>query len=374
MHYTFREKTLQQAMRKASEVLGPDATVIGTSEVRVPHSTEPIGYEVIAVGVSKEGFVPPSNLTGITPNTPVEIEEEHLEATTEPLIPENWDAQDCVDEIMVQLFDVVNELQGLKKVRTRWVETRSLLEEAQGEIRDLTVRWEQSLVSRRTAPERENSIVNPLWGRHERTVAALIGPRGVGKTTAALRIAERAQSEGVPTGIIQWTQGQEQQLHVQELTLTQTQIPLRQAGNRQEVMRAIFELSECELVLIDTEAHSAWQPEEIERILSSLEGPGIELHLVLPSTWELGELQDAEDAYEGRLDHLLISHLDSPRYWRQLDLIQNALETPIAHGMNQRELLSIKEFKGVEHTMARQEMLQVGNICPSEEIEFHETI
>ena len=328
MHYTFREKTLQRAMRKASEVLGPDATVIGTSEVRVPHSAEPIGYEVIAVGIAKDEVIPSGDLTGVTPNIPVEIEEESLETPNNTTLPESWSAQDCVDEIMVQLFDVVNELQGFKKVRSRWAETRSLLEEAQGEIRDLTLRWEQSLIPREPTPEPQDSVETPLWGRQERTVAALIGPRGTGKTTAALRIAERAQSEGIPTGIIQWTQGQDDQLQIQELTLTQTQVPLRQAGNRQEVMRAIFELSECELVLIDTEAHSTWHPEEVENILSSLEGPGIELHLVLPSTWELGELQDAEDAYDGRIDHLLISHLDSPRYWRQLDRIQNTLATP----------------------------------------------
>ena len=77
-------------------------------------------------------------------------------------------------------------------------------------------------------------------------------------------------------------------------------------------MRAIFELSECELVLIDTEAHSAWHPEEVENILSSLK----DLNRIAPGPskpWELGELQDAEDAYDGRIDHLLISHLDSPR-------------------------------------------------------------
>jgi len=374
MHYTFREKTLQQAMKKASEALGPEATVIGTSEVRVPHNAEPIGYEVVVMGEAQETISPPSSLTGITPNIPMEVESETEESPAEAGIPVNWNTKDCVDEIMVQLCDVVNELQGLKKIRSRWVETRSLLEEAQGEIRDLTLRWEKSFQLTGIESETKLDEQIPLWRRQDRTVAALIGPRGVGKTTAALRIAERAQSEGVPTGIIQWTQAQDQQIQVDELTLTKDQIPLRQAGNRQEVMRAIFELSECELVIIDTEAHSAWQPGEIEGILSSLEGPGIELHLVLPGTWELGELQDAEEAYEGRLNHLLISHLDSPRYWRQLDRLQRALDTPIAHGMNQRELLCIKEFKAPKPGSPRQELLQVGNLCPAGESPFHETL
>jgi hypothetical protein len=42
--------------------------------------------------------------------------------------------------------------------------------------------------------------------------------------------------------------------------------------------------------------------------------------------------------------------------------------------MNQRELLCIKEFKTPKSSSSRQELLQVGNLCPSGESPFHETL
>ena len=69
---------------------------------------------MIAVGIAKDEVIPSGDLTGVAPNIPVEVEEESLETPNNATLPEGWSAQDCVDEIMVQLFDVVNELQGLR--------------------------------------------------------------------------------------------------------------------------------------------------------------------------------------------------------------------------------------------------------------------
>ena len=198
-----------------------------------------------------------------------------------------------------------------------------------------------------------------MWNRSERTVAALIGPYGSGKTTATLRIANRATQNGVEAGIIQWKPEGEFDANVNALTLTEGQVPLRQASSKQEVMRAIFELSSCELVLIDTEAHSPWDPQAVQSLLEALDGPGMEFHLVLPATWDRGEWLDSIGFYEGRISGLIGSHVDR---------IQG---TPLQMNESHGEPLYVDYWMDSESLWSggfdpssRQKIQKVGKNCP----------
>ena len=184
MRHTFRAQTLQKAMLQVAQNLGPDATVIRTAEVRVPHHDKPVGFEVTAEGIWQADEMEPAQPARTTPESdeenpnpiaPVELAK-HPEFSTLNL-------EDCVEEIMVQLLDVVHQMNGIRKVHTHWSETRTLLEEAQREVERITSIWETTFSSGFPQAVRpaEALSAQPLWNRSERTVAALIGPSGSGK-------------------------------------------------------------------------------------------------------------------------------------------------------------------------------------------------
>ena len=370
MHYTFRDKTLHLAMKQVSETLGSTATVVSTSEIRVPHHAKPVGFEVIASGEFRGQVNDSSSIPGIPDHQPNQSASDELENSLQDHeLPEGWNPSDCVDEIMTRLFDAVNELQGFRKIRSKWVETRSLLQEAQVEIRSLTERWENRIEQQEDIrPTTEDKIEN-LWERSERTVAAFIGPSSAGKTTTVLKIAERAQEAGVPTGLIQWNTCESHDYQVDEITLTDSQIPLRRATTKQEVMKAIFELSAYELVLIDTEAHSPWNEEEVDHVFEALNGPGIEFHLVIPSTWDKGDILDACESYDYRIEGLVLTHLEKRTDESFFSEINNLVHLNNNLGLTRDQIQSAPEIHTELAVSTRQNSPQPGNICPPEKRE-----
>ena len=344
-------------MRKVSETLGSEATVVGTSEIRVPHHALPVGYEVIAYGTPTGPIAVPSEVPGVT--RAKVLVKAGLSVEETPSLPDGWNSVDCVDEIMTQLCDVVNELQGLKKANQQWKRTKEILQEARREIQEVTFQWE----SLQTMAYEEVAFAEPLWNRNERVVAALIGPSGVGKTTATLRIAEKALQAGIPVGLIQWVRNDTLETSVDTLTLTQEDIPLRRAHTQQELMRAIFELSDVELVLIDTDSHSPWLEHEVKLLSSFLEGPGIECHLVLPATWDIGELRDAVEVYGGKIDHVLTTRIDNEEAALRIDRFANTPGISIAHAMNQEGIDLLEAFLPSKTDPTRQDSSQVGKDC-----------
>ena len=364
MHYTFRDKTLHLAMKQVSEAMGSTATVVSTSEIRVPHHAKPVGFEVVASGEFRGQPNKSSSIPGLPDHQPNKVISDEIE---DPLqdqeLPEGWNPSDCVDEIMTRLFDAVNELQTFRKIRSRWVETRSLLKEAQVEIRSLTERWETQIEEKEVPCRTIESKTENLWERSERTVAAFIGPSSAGKTTTVLKIAERAQAAGVPTGLIQWNTCESYDYQVDEITLTDSKIPLRRATTKQDIMKAIFELSEYELVLIDTEAHSPWNHEEIEHVFEALNGPGIEFHLVIPSTWDKGDILDACEEYDGRVGGLVLTQLEK-RMNESFFLEINDLIHLNSHlGLTRDQIQSAPEIRSKLAGSTRQDSPQPGNIC-----------
>ena len=115
MRHTFRAQTLQQAMHQVAQNLGPEATVIRTAEVRVPHHDQPVGFEVTAEGFfQSEGIREGSTITARMTDA---SESESADATTESKIetfpPLELDLEECVEELMVQLLDVVHQHQHI---------------------------------------------------------------------------------------------------------------------------------------------------------------------------------------------------------------------------------------------------------------------
>ncbi len=353
MKYTFRERTVQQAMREVMNCLGENAIVIQTTEIRVPHRDTPVGYEVVATGTP---------IREIKESTPIPVISVAKAAAKKKVQPEKKAAPDKVaipldeatEEVMVQLCDVINELRGLKEASRRCIETRELLEQAQHEISHMTAQWE-------ALEQRHETLLScaPLWNRQDRIVAALIGPSGAGKTTAAFQLASQAKSLQIPVGLISLDT---ERLGKNEFLIEEGEglgIAVRSASSRQELMRAIFEFSDMDLVVIDTPGHSPWNKDMVAEITGLFDGPGIERHLVLPGTWSEDELLDAVEQYGTRIDAILGTRIEEEESIERLCCVARWTEVPLAHGSSNHHIVSGKTL--LEDKNARQDLPSLGN-------------
>ncbi len=353
MKYTFRERTVQQAMREVMNCLGDSAIVLQTTEIRVPHRETPVGYEVVATGTPIREIKQASPIPGVTVAQTKQREKKTPDTLIQPRM-NPMQVDECTEEVMIQLCDVINELRGLKEASQRCLETRALLEQAQHEITHVAKQWDAIEESHANAIS-----YAPLWSRPERIVAALIGPSGAGKTTAAFQLASQARTLGIPVGLISLDTeraGKHESLIQDGKNL---EIPVRPASTKQDLMRAIFEFSDMDLVLIDTPGHSPWNREVVSDLIGLFEGPGIERHLVLPGTWNEEELLDAVDQYGASIDAILGTRIEEEDAIERLFCLARWTEIPLCHGSSNSHIVDGKTL--MKDKEARQDLPSLGN-------------
>lgn len=146
-----------------------------------------------------------------------------------------------------------------------------------------------------------------------RSVIALVGPSGVGKTTSAVRIATHLVSQkpisiAFITGDTNRVGGLEQ-LRAYAGILG---IPVDFAVTPEEMREAINARKETDLILIDTTGIGPLEENQIEALSDLLReaGPN-EIHLVLDATTDLHQMRDTVKAYaEVSTNRLLITKID----------------------------------------------------------------
>lgn len=155
----------------------------------------------------------------------------------------------------------------------------------------------------------------PLWARSERTVAALIGPAGAGKTTAVAKIAaESAFVHRKRVALVSTAARHTTSFAALRAYGEAFEIPVLRATDAVELLRVLQDLSQCDLVLVDTEGTNPWNPSAHDALDARLDGSGVERHVVAPATWRSDALRDLMRAYErGGISSLIISRTDEAR-------------------------------------------------------------
>ena len=250
MHlHTFRARSLSEALRLVREELGPDASVLNTREIGSAWSRWLVGTQ-IEVTASDEVRAP-SRLS-----------------TTESALSE---------------ADPADLLDFRRKFR------QDLLQNDNAElslVEQLSLgRGAAPLAPRPSREHLENiAIAGPIRvesGR--RTIIALVGPTGVGKTTTIAKLAARFQlRERCRVGLI--TVDTYRIAAVAQLkTYAQIlDVPLAVARSPHEVSEALDRMAEVDLVLIDTAGRSprdAVRLSELRALLAHSQAD--EIHLVL---------------------------------------------------------------------------------------------
>lgn len=143
------------------------------------------------------------------------------------------------------------------------------------------------------------------------TVAFFIGPTGVGKTTTIAKVASRYKvDEGKKVAFLT---ADTYRIAATEQLRTYANIldmPLTIVYSSEEIQDAVRNLSEYDLILVDTAGFShknAAQCEDVKKLISGLSaGNKTEVYLVLSATTKYRDLQDMCNIYRTFADYRLI--------------------------------------------------------------------
>ncbi|MCC6748501.1 MAG: hypothetical protein IT371_12630 [Deltaproteobacteria bacterium] len=129
-------------------------------------------------------------------------------------------------------------------------------------------------------------------------VAALVGPAGVGKTTLLAKIAARAALvHDRRVGIIGCDVDRIGAVQVLGLAADAIGIPWRCAGDAASLRRGLADLSDRDLILVDTSGQSPRHVDALMELGDLLDGAEVERHLVLNADLRSLELECTTQAF-----------------------------------------------------------------------------
>jgi flagellar biosynthesis protein FlhF len=147
----------------------------------------------------------------------------------------------------------------------------------------------------------------------QRRVVAVVGPTGVGKTTTIAKLAANYHlTENRRIGLITidtFRVGGVDQLRTYAEVIG---LPMRSASTSSELVAALDEFADCELVLIDSAGRSPRDEQRIQELRDLLSDASIdEIHLVLNLSSSHRSLMSLYDRFRVlRPTHLILSKLD----------------------------------------------------------------
>jgi flagellar biosynthesis protein FlhF len=316
-HQTFTAPTLKEAMLRAKSSLGSDALIVNIRETRTKNGAKRI--EVAA-------------RTSPRARTEVDSVNDFHEALGElRSLKTSWETTLASNErLRRQLEGLVTEIRQPRTVETQQpniTEIDHVLRGVEPHIaRTIMARTKSRnstpgstpLSGSHTVIEEIVRIIptcSPLWNRPKRTVAALIGATGVGKTTTVVKLAGQASlMHNRSVGIITLDSYRAGKVRTLESFAQAIGIEVREASDRAGLQAAAREFSKKDLILIDTPGLNPWNREKRAELLQILDFPDVEKHLVMSATSRTEDLRDiAADFEEGKLGSLIFTKLDESR-------------------------------------------------------------
>jgi len=314
---TFTAPTLKEAMLRAKSTLGSDALILNIRETRTQSGSR--RHEVTA-------RVSPR------PRTEVDSVNDFHEAIGElRSLKTSWENTLASNErLRRQLEGLVTEIRQPRTLQ----EPTAYSTEIDHVLRGVDPKIARTLMARsksRQGADIPNSLgtnnpvvaeivrsiptCGPLWDRSRRTVAALIGATGVGKTTTVVKLAGQASlMHNKSVGIITLDAYRAGKVSTLESFAQAIGIEVREASDRASLQAAAREFASRDLILIDTPGLNPWNREKRADLLQTLDFPDVEKHLVLSATSRTEDLRDiAADFEEGKLGSLIFTKLDESR-------------------------------------------------------------
>ena len=314
---TFTATSLKEAMLRAKATLGSDALILNIRETRTQSGAR--RHEVTA---------------RLSPRRRTEVDNvnDFHEAVSElRALKSTWENTLASNErIRRQLEGLVNEIRQPQKVQT----TATVAPEIAPALRGVDPHIARTLMVRSQSRQQTDGVqarvgqgpileeivrsiptCAPLWNRPKRTVAALIGATGVGKTTTVVKLAGQATlMHNKRVGIITLDSYRAGKVRTLEGFARAIGVDVREASNRTELQAAAREFASCDLILIDTPGLNPWHFEKRKELLQNLDFPDVEKHLTLSATSRTEDLRDIAAGFEpGNLGSIIVTKLDESR-------------------------------------------------------------
>ncbi|CAN5911081.1 N/A [soil metagenome] len=321
---TYRAATLREALAKVRRDLGGDAVILGTREVR--------RRRLLGLGTRELVEVTATDGRGPRVQTSVPVPTSNGDV----LIGSTSDLQSRIGEELGRLHEVVEGLSRMGRLDhllpdlpSDLVPTYARLLEA--DVPEALARRLVRRVAERVEPDEVHHpevVFNALADAVEdclpiappiasvpglRRVVALVGPTGVGKTTTVAKLAADAKlHRGLRVGLV--TMDTYRIAAVEQLR-TYAEIidlPLAVANTPDAMRRAIDEVGDVDLVLIDTAGRSPRDEPKIRELADFLaEARPDEIHLVLSAVASDRSLGVTVERFATvRADRLILTKLD----------------------------------------------------------------
>jgi flagellar biosynthesis protein FlhF len=315
---TYRAGTLKEALAQVRRDLGGDAVILNTREVRRRRLFGLGPRELVEVTASDR---PPAPSSASIPST--------VPVASEALRSQFGDQLGQLHAIVADLSRLGRLDHLLPELPTALVPTYAMLLEA--DVPESLCRRLVRFVADHLEPDeahRPEAVRSALREAVEecvpiappiaavagtRRVVALIGPTGVGKTTTIAKLAADFKlSKGLRPGLV--TVDTYRIAAVEQLrTYAEIiDIPLAVANTPSDMRRAIDELGDVDLVLIDTAGRSPRDEVKIRELAEFLaSAQPDEVHLVLSATAGERSLRAAVERFSiARADRLILTKLD----------------------------------------------------------------
>ena len=294
---TFRAKTMRGAMNQAKATLGPDAVIVSTRELgsgRVElvaaldpePKPAPLKRESAGNNAEENWFMPdPELVRGVFTELSEmrrEIAKLRSERTTVSRQGRDW------EQLMAELKELGRVMGTRGSDQSDALLTRLLAGGVEVSLAQSLVQQATKLSSDNTqrtravtaGMQRAFTPAPAVWQRDKHTVAAFVGPTGVGKTTTLAKVAATASlSRGMNVAMIAadtYRIGAVEQVRTYAGLLG---VPCVVAQGQAELKQALSRFSDKDLVLIDTAGGNPWADGTLEKTDALLGGLPIERHL-----------------------------------------------------------------------------------------------
>jgi len=328
---TFRAPTMRAAMEQIKETFGPEAVILTSREIRT--GANPLVELVAAMDSGSGSKTAPRDLINRANPAPEDVRSLLTELAQVRRELRHLRSQRVLDVQAGQQWDLlVHELRSVSRAMginggtpqshealvMRLVGSgvdmslaRTLVERAVNESDDIQE------CTHHIGEEIRNAFrpAAPLWERERRTIAAMVGPTGVGKTTTLAKVAAQAAlKKGRKVAVVAADTYRISGVEQVSTYCDLLEVPWAMATGPRELAQAVQRFSEMDLVLVDTAGQNPWKDDLLGDMEALMGTVPVERHLCVSASSRGADLSEMVQRYgRGGVRSLIVTKVDEAR-------------------------------------------------------------